>query len=64
VLTARIRVIQVSFGGRKIKSREFISFKRKGVVKKVVRGCCYAEWGSKRKTMLVLPAQENYDSYS
>jgi len=38
--------------------------KGKGVVKKVVKGCCYAERGSKRKTMLVLPAQENYDSCS
>jgi len=38
--------------------------KGKGVVKKVVRGCCYAESGSKSKTMLVLPAQENYDSCS
>jgi len=64
VLTARIRVIQVSFGGRKIKSREFLSFKGKGAVKKVVRGCCYEEWGSKRNTMLVLPVQENYDSCS
>jgi len=39
-------------------------FREKGVVKKVVRGCCYAEWGSKRKTRLVLPAQEKYDSCS
>jgi len=37
--------------------------KGKGVVKKVVRGCCYAEWGSKRKTMLVLPDLKKYASY-